>query len=103
MERIAFVMKVKPGYEEEYMRRHTQVSPALLELFKTVGICHYSIFMDGNQLFACLESEDYQAARERMKKEPAYNEWQEFMKPLMLEVGENHSTSKFIKEVFYFE
>jgi L-rhamnose mutarotase len=46
MERLAFKMKLKPGCQEEYRRRHAQVWPEILHLLKEVGVSDYSIFLD---------------------------------------------------------
>lgn len=46
MERLAFKMKLKPGCQEEYRRRHAQVWPEILHLLKETGVSDYSIFLD---------------------------------------------------------
>lgn len=46
MERLAFKMKLKPGCQEEYRRRHAQVWPEILQLLKETGVSDYSIFLD---------------------------------------------------------
>ena len=38
MQRIAFTMKIKPGTEEEYRRRHQQVWPELLADLNAVEV-----------------------------------------------------------------
>jgi L-rhamnose mutarotase len=37
MQRIAFMMKIKPGSEEEYRRRHERVWPEMLADSKKAG------------------------------------------------------------------
>lgn len=46
MERLAFKMKLKPGCQDEYRRRHAQVWPEILQLLKETGVSDYSIFLD---------------------------------------------------------
>lgn len=46
MARIAFKMKLKPGYEKEYEKRHDEIWPELVQLLKSAGISDYSIFLD---------------------------------------------------------
>lgn len=46
MERLAFKMKLKPGCQAEYRRRHAQVWPEILQLLKETGVSDYSIFLD---------------------------------------------------------
>jgi L-rhamnose mutarotase len=36
--RIAFKMKLKPGYADEYAKRHDNIWPALRKLLKDQGI-----------------------------------------------------------------
>ncbi|WP_316798135.1 L-rhamnose mutarotase [Pedobacter frigidisoli] len=52
--KIAFKMKLKPGYAAEYKTRHDQIWPELSALLKANGISDYSIFLDEetNTLFA---------------------------------------------------
>jgi len=44
--KIAFKMKLKPGFETEYKKRHDEIWPALSTLLKENGISDYSIFLD---------------------------------------------------------
>ena len=60
MQRKAFKMFLLPGFEAEYKKRHDEIWPDLAKLLKSVGIQHYSIFLDENTLtlFAYLEAPD---------------------------------------------
>ncbi|GAK12106.1 L-rhamnose mutarotase [Geomicrobium sp. JCM 19039] len=62
MKRYAFRMKIKKGFEEEYVRRHKEVWRDVEKATVEAGIHNYSIFKDGRELFAYLESEDYEKA-----------------------------------------
>lgn len=46
MEEIAFTMKLKPGVETEYQRRHDEIWPELTVALKEAGIRDYSIYLD---------------------------------------------------------
>ena len=59
MERVAFVMHVKEGEEEEYRRRHREVWPAVLADLEQAGVRSMSIFMVGRQLILYMEVEKY--------------------------------------------
>lgn len=54
MEKIAFKMKLKPGFKEEYKRRHDKIWPELKEVLFQEGVRDYTIFFDNetNTLFA---------------------------------------------------
>ncbi|MCE7056066.1 L-rhamnose mutarotase [Algoriphagus sp. AGSA1] len=44
--KLAFRMKLIPGFEEEYERRHREIWPELVALLKDTGIVDYQIFFD---------------------------------------------------------
>ncbi len=50
MIRNAFVMKLKPGFEAEYKKRHDAIWPELSRELKRAGISDYSIFLDQRTL-----------------------------------------------------
>jgi L-rhamnose mutarotase len=54
MRKIAFKMKLYPGFKDEYKKRHEAIWPELLNLLKKAGIYDYTIFFDEetNSLFA---------------------------------------------------
>lgn len=45
-QKLAFCMKLIPGFEEEYERRHREIWPELITLLKDTGIIDYQIFLD---------------------------------------------------------
>ena len=51
MPQYAWVLEVKPGYEEEYVRRHREIWPEMLDALHEAGISNYSIFRHGLTLF----------------------------------------------------
>jgi L-rhamnose mutarotase len=46
MEKYAFKMYLKPGFEKEYQRRHDEIWPELVDLLRDAGISDYSIHLD---------------------------------------------------------
>ena len=60
MQRVAFTMRIKPGTEEEYRRRHQLVWPELLADLTRAGCENYSIYLRGTELFAYMEVADFQ-------------------------------------------
>ena len=83
MQRIAFVMKVRPGHEEEYRRRHQAVWPEMLQALKEAGCSNYSIFMRGRELFAYMEVEDFDALRRQLAGSEASQRWEAHMAGIM--------------------
>ena len=64
MQRHAFKMKLKPGHETEYRRRHDAIWPELAQAIRAAGVTDYSIFLDRDTstLFAVQLQDDPAAA-----------------------------------------
>lgn len=102
MERVAFTMKLKPGFEEDYKKRHDEIWPELQDLLKSKGIHEYSIFLDRNTLvlFGFLKISNRQLLDE-LPKEAVMKRWWTYMKDLM-DTNDDHSpVSVRLEEVFY--
>jgi L-rhamnose mutarotase len=83
MERIGFSMRLLPGSEAEYRRRHAAVWPELLADLRSAGARNYSIFLCGDDLFAYLEVDDFAAFTAAMAESEANVRWQEEMAALI--------------------
>jgi L-rhamnose mutarotase len=83
MERIGFSMRLLPGSEAEYRRRHAAVWPDLLADLRSAGARNYSIFLRGDDLFAYLEVDDFAAFTTAMADSEANARWQEEMAALI--------------------
>ena len=46
METFAFRMRLNPGMEAEYRKRHDEIWPELVDLLKEAGVEDYSIHLD---------------------------------------------------------
>jgi L-rhamnose mutarotase len=84
MQRIAFVMQLHAGCEEEYRRRHAAIWPELAALLRETGIRDYSIFLEEKtlQLFAILQIDDARKL-DGLAVQPVMRLWWEYMKDLM--------------------
>ena len=51
MERYAWKAIVKEGKIDEYIKRHNEIWPELVEVLKSAGIQNYTIWNVGNELF----------------------------------------------------
>lgn len=102
MQRIAFIMKLHPGNEAEYRRRHATIWPELSALLHDTGIREYSIFLEEEtlQLFACLRIDD--AARlDELPAQPVMRRWWDYMKDLMETNADHSPVTRPLREVFY--
>jgi L-rhamnose mutarotase len=76
VERIAFTMRVKPGQEAEYRRRHADVWPEMRRALKDAGCSNYSIYMKGRDLFAYMELDDFHRFKRLMSDQTKESEGQ---------------------------
>jgi L-rhamnose mutarotase len=84
MKRRAFTMKIKPGCEAEYRRRHDEIWPELVEAIRQAGISDYSIFLERETgtLFAVQKLADDHSAFD-LPQNPVVRRWWDSMAPLM--------------------
>ncbi len=87
MQRIAFVMRLKPGADEEYIRRHQNLWPEVRADMRRAGIHSMSIYRFGLQLFLYMEVEDYARAARLLAESPDSARWEEYMAPIMEDAG----------------
>ena len=82
MERVAFTMRLLPGQEAEYRRRHAAVWPEMLQALRETGWHNYSLFLrpDG-LLVGYLETPDFERARRGMAGREVNARWQRDMAP----------------------
>jgi L-rhamnose mutarotase len=102
MQRIAFKMKLFPGYEEEYRKRHDELWDEMKALLHDAGIRDFSIFLDEetNTLFAYLLAEDAAKLKE-LPNDPVQQKWWAWMKDIMESNPDNSPVQIPLKEVFY--
>lgn len=102
MIRKAFVMKLKPGCESEYERRHNPIWPELQRVLKSHGVSNYSIFLDRNtdNLFAYVEIESEELWAKIATTEEC-RRWWSHMKDLMLTNTDDSPIAMPLTEVFH--
>jgi L-rhamnose mutarotase len=55
MERLCHVFRIAPGTEDEYVRRHVEIWPELVEAMKASGFANYTLFRRGLEVIAVCE------------------------------------------------
>ena len=83
MGHYAWVLEVRPGYEEEYKKRHDEVWPEMLETLQAAGIRNYNIFRHGLTLFGYFETDDLEATKAALAASDVNRRWAEYMAPIM--------------------
>ena len=102
MERFAWRASVKEGCVEEYKKRHDEIWQEMKELLKKAGICNYTIFLDGNELFGyyeCAYGAEY-ATRAQNESE-IVKKWNMYMSDIL--VWKDNKTQPRLTEVFRLE
>ncbi len=83
MERVGFVMRLLPGQEAEYRRRHAAVWPEMLDALRAAGAHDYSIFLRGEDLFGYLEVDDLERFQREIAASDVNTSWQREMAGLI--------------------
>lgn len=102
MERVAFKMKLKPGFEKEYQKRHDEIWPELAEELTNASVSDYSIFLDEetNTLFAVQKLSDNNTA-DNLPQTEIVRKWWDFMSDIMDVNPDNSPVVVGLKEVFH--
>ena len=80
MQRICFVLQVKPGRLTEYKQRHRDVWPEMQAALRETGWGNYSLFLrEDGLLVGYLETEDFERARSGMAQREVNERWQREM------------------------
>jgi L-rhamnose mutarotase len=102
MKRNAFKMKLKPGFEAEYRKRHDEIWPELSKALTAAGVSDYSIFLDDETLtlFAVQKLADGNTA-DGLPQLPIVKKWWDFMAEVMEVNPDNSPVCKPLPEVFH--
>ena len=104
MKRLAFKMKLKPGFAAEYKKRHDAIWPELSALIRNAGISEYSIFLDEetNTLFA-FQKQSGDASSQDLGSNPIVQKWWRYMADIMKTNPDHSPITIPLTEVFYLE
>ncbi len=99
--RLAFKMKLKPGFAEEYKRRHDETWPELAALLKKNGIGDYSIYFDEETdiLFA-VQQQSGESSSQDLGTEEIVQRWWKYMADIMETNPDKSPVSIPLREVF---
>ena len=104
MIRQAFKMKIKPGAEREYKRRHDEIWPELVKELEAAGVSDYSIYLDEETLtlFAFQKLKDHNASA-ALPQTAIVKKWWSAMADIM-ETNPDHSpVSVPLPEMFHMD
>jgi L-rhamnose mutarotase len=97
-------MKLKPGYAEEYKKRHDEIWPELVKELEAAGVFDYSIYLDEetNTLFAFQKLKDHNSADE-LPETRIVKKWWKYMADIMETNPDNSPVTVELKEVFHMD
>ena len=104
MERVCFLLRVRPDRLDEYKARHRAVWPDMLEALSRTGWRNYSLFAaEDGLLVGYLETDDFEAAQRAMAQTDVNARWQAEMAEFFeLPTGERPDTGLLrLEEIFH--
>ncbi len=101
MARLAFRMKLHPDQVDEYVRRHDDIWPDLVEQLHEHGIRDYWIFLDeeSHVLFATMTLTADNRIDE-LRAHPIMQQWWRFMSDLMETNNDSSPVERPLRRVF---
>jgi len=102
--RGSFKMKLKPGFTEEYKKRHDEIWPDLAKEISNAGVSDYSIFLDEQTLtlFAVQKlANDHSASR--LPQSAIVRKWWNYMADIMEVNPDNSPVVTPLMEVFHMD
>lgn len=104
MQRICFLLHVKPDRLAEYKQRHAAVWPVMLAALSRNGWHNYSLFLkDDGLLVGYVETPDFAAAVAGMQSEPINAKWQAEMADFFVQLDHGAADTSLLtlSEVFH--
>ena len=82
MQRVCFVLQVRPELLPEYKERHRHVWLEMIHALRETGWSNYSLFLRSDGLLVgYLETADFESARKGMQDREVNEHWQKDMAP----------------------
>ena len=104
MRREAFKMYLKPGCEEEYIRRHNLIWPELKQLLSDSGVSDYSIFWDRDTNILCaVQKVSGEGGSQDLGNTEIVQKWWAYMADIMETNPDNSPVSIPLPECFHMD
>jgi L-rhamnose mutarotase len=104
MTRHAFKMKLKPGFEAEYKRRHDEIWPQLSCMLAEAGVSDYSIFFDEETLILfAVQKLAVGHTADGLPSQPVVRKWWDYMADIMEVNPDNSPVCVPLPELFHSE
>ena len=104
MQKYAFRMRLNPGQQAEYQRRHDAIWPELAELLRQAGVSDYSIHLDRETglLFGVLWRRD-DHTMDDLPSHPVMRRWWDHMADIMETNPDNSPVAVPLETVFHLQ
>ncbi len=106
MQRVCFLLQVRPERLADYKREHQAVWPAMLDALRETGWRNYSLFLrDDGLLVGYFETPDLQDALNGMVSREINERWQAHMAPFFVDLGDRRPDEGFLRlaEIFHLD
>ena len=104
MQRFAFAMKLRPGFEAEYQKRHDEIWPELARELQDAGVSDYSIYLDPESLTLFAVQKLSRTTRRRdCPSVPIVKKWWAYMADIMDTNPDNSPVMRELPEVFHLD
>jgi len=106
MERVCFLLQVRPDKLTEYKARHKTVWPDMLQALRETGWQNYSLFLrEDGLLVGYFETPDLQRALEGMAGREVNLRWQRDMAPFFANLEGRRPDEGFLRleEIFHLD
>lgn len=103
IQRVCFVMHLKPDRVDDYLQAHTEVWPEMLDALRTAGWRNYSLFLrpDEGMVVGYLETDDFARATAEMSRTAINDTWQEQMAQYFRTEAHPDSSLELLTEYFH--
>jgi L-rhamnose mutarotase len=104
MERACFYLRLFPGTEAEYDRRHAAIWPDLAEAIRGSGIRNMSGFRRGTDVWYYLEAEpDVESAFAALGQQEVNQRWNEYFATVIAQITDCDGGLIWYREIFHAE
>jgi len=84
VQRACVTFRIKSGTREEYIKRHNEIWPELVEIMQKYGFKNQSIFINNKHVIAYLECQsNYKEQAEKYAMEKISIKWQEYFNDII--------------------
>jgi L-rhamnose mutarotase len=99
MERVCFRLQLKMDRLDEYIERHAEVWPDMLDELTETGWTNYSLFVDEHDgtLIGYLETPDLAAAQAGMAGRTVNTKWQATMAEFFVDLEDQQPDEGFVR------